>query len=84
MFGPQPISNVAISFSDYRRFGCPLCLTNEKKGSTLIQFKGTALFSCAHCRVAYTICAAGITETQDANHVPVILHPLRKEEEDED
>lgn len=59
----QPSSKIAISFSDYKAFGCPVCLTGETKASSPIQVPDASLAVCAHCQVAYVVVTDGITHS---------------------
>lgn len=60
VFTGQPTSDKAISFSDYERYGCPVCLTGEKAGCVLVYGRGASIFSCGRCGVAYIVCKDGI------------------------
>lgn len=75
-FGPQPISKVAIRFSDYEEFGCPLCLTGEKRATGIVSYCGEQLVACAHCHVAYTIIPDD-TEVVKSLDVELITHPSK-------
>jgi hypothetical protein len=76
-FRAQPISSMAIIFDDYNTYGCPVCLSGEKKGSTLIQTGGASLFACANCHVAYLVVNGDkIPQTLTKNEYQLAPHPL--------
>jgi hypothetical protein len=72
---------MAISFSDYEAYGCPVCKTGERQGRTLISGFGTTVFSCSNCGVAYLICADELEQAKIGvgDEYPIVQdHPLKE------
>ena len=61
-FIAQPTSNYCISVSDWQLYGCPVCQSGEKRGTTYISGMGTQVISCAHCQVTTLVCNDGIRQ----------------------
>jgi hypothetical protein len=79
-FGPQPISKAVCHYSDYNRFGCPVCQTGEKSGHVVLSLAGCTLFVCANCGVGYLVCADELervpSRLPNYNEMTIPLHPL--------
>lgn len=82
-WGPQPSAPIAISYPDYSGFGCPVCLTGEKRAHILTQKGNSAVLCCAACDIAYIVC---MDETAQPDIEPagvfltVTRHPLAGEQ----
>jgi len=80
-WGPQPLSSIAISHSDYDEFGCPVCLTREKRATPLIQVPGATAVSCGNCETGYVIVRNGLTHSplgmsgKKPGEIEVVSHP---------
>lgn len=78
-FVAQQTSEIAISYSDYQKYGCPNCKTGKKKGFPLMSYKGCQVVCCSHCQVAYIVCNDGIEQSSigvGAVYPEVVQHPL--------
>lgn len=71
----QPVVQIAISYSDYETFGCPICLTGEKSVEVIIRLCGESCVVCWNCRVGYTI-VSDETEVVKTLNTELIAHPL--------
>jgi len=79
-YGPQPISQAAVHYSEYAEHGCPVCKSGETSASVLIQIAGCSLARCAHCEVAYLVCDDSLVTVpanlSDYNEMVIPKHPL--------
>ena len=76
----QPISAIAISYSDYLEYGCPICKSGEKSGYTSISYNNTVGFVCGNCGVSYFVCYNGVEKAEigAGDTYPLVTpHPLR-------
>jgi hypothetical protein len=81
-WGPLPIRKAAITYSDYLKYGCPICLSGETKGITYLSHSSVSLFECSHCGVAYFICGDNVKSNNAdlaLNNAPIIEHPGKEQ-----
>lgn len=74
----QPTSNLAISHSDHENFGCPVCMSGNKRGYSTLSAGACTVFICSKCNVSYIICSDGIDRSNigvNESHPEIFDHP---------
>jgi hypothetical protein len=74
----RSISNIAISYSDYEKFGCPVCMSGSKRGCSTLSAGVCSVFTCYECGVSYIVCSDVVdksTTSVNGSYLKIFDHP---------